>query len=386
MLRSVKYGLYGAVLAGLVAAPVVWNSVDKEVRLTVDGKTSTVTTSASNVGALLGDRDLDAGRHDILAPTADTEIKDGMQVVLKRGRLLHLNVDGKPTSVWTTAPTVQAALSQLGYSSSDFVSVSRAKRLPLDPTAIAIRTPRLVTVVHDGERETVSTTQPTVATLLSEMKLTRDADDRLSVDPATPTKYGMTVTLQRVGTKTLVKTVDVKHGTAKRDDADLKRGQTKVITAGRNGKAQVTYAVTVVDGKQTASKLVRRVTLAAPRTEIVAVGTKKVSIAPQAPTPSPGSAKAIAKDLVAQRGWSDDQYDCLVEMWNRESGWRVTAENSGSGAYGIPQALPGSKMASAGPDWQTNPETQIKWGLRYIAARYNTPCGALNFWDANHYY
>jgi hypothetical protein len=63
-------------------------------------------------------------------------------------------------------------------------------------------------------------------------------------------------------------------------------------------------------------------------------------------------------------------------LWNKESGWRVNAYNSGSGAYGIPQALPGSKMASAGADWQTNAATQIKWGLGYIKGRYGTPCGA----------
>ncbi|MCY7287980.1 MAG: G5 domain-containing protein, partial [Cryobacterium sp.] len=63
-------------------------------------------------------------------------------------------------------------------------------------------------------------------------------------------------------------------------------------------------------------------------------------------------------------------------LWNKESGWRVNAENSSSGAYGIPQALPGSKMATAGDDWQTNPATQIQWGLGYISGRYGTPCGA----------
>ena len=100
---------------------------------------------------------------------------------------------------------------------------------------------------------------------------------------------------------------------------------------------------------------------------------------------APGSAKAIAKELVEARGWSDNQYDCLVSLWNHESGWRVSASNP-SGAYGIPQALPGSKMSSAGSDWETSAETQIKWGLGYIKARYNTPCGAWGFWQSNNYY
>lgn len=78
-------------------------------------------------------------------------------------------------------------------------------------------------------------------------------------------------------------------------------------------------------------------------------------------------------------GWGQDQHECLVLLWDRESGWNYTAKNKSSGAYGIPQSLPGSKMAEAGSDWKTNPETQIRWGLSYIQGRYDTPCGA---WSA----
>ncbi|MET4703931.1 transglycosylase SLT domain-containing protein [Frigoribacterium sp. UYMn621] len=97
--------------------------------------------------------------------------------------------------------------------------------------------------------------------------------------------------------------------------------------------------------------------------------------APAVGTPDPGSAQAIGHDMVLARGWGEDQFACLVSLFNRESHWNVYAANP-SGAYGIPQALPGSKMASAGADWATNPATQISWGLGYIAARYGTPCGA----------
>jgi hypothetical protein len=98
--------------------------------------------------------------------------------------------------------------------------------------------------------------------------------------------------------------------------------------------------------------------------------------APAAGTPDPGSAQAAGYAAVQARGWGDDEYNCLVALWNKESHWNVYAYNAGSGAYGIPQALPGSKMASAGPDWQTNASTQIAWGLGYIQGRYQTPCGA----------
>jgi soluble lytic murein transglycosylase-like protein len=81
--------------------------------------------------------------------------------------------------------------------------------------------------------------------------------------------------------------------------------------------------------------------------------------------------------MVADFGWGIDQYSCLAKLWDRESNWRVNALNKSSGAYGIPQSLPATKMASEGADWLTNPETQIRWGIKYIKGRYGTPCGAL---------
>ncbi|MFJ2354296.1 lytic transglycosylase domain-containing protein [Frigoribacterium sp. NPDC087798] len=113
---------------------------------------------------------------------------------------------------------------------------------------------------------------------------------------------------------------------------------------------------------------------------------KKSSSAPVAGTPDPGSAKAVAAELVAARGWGSDQYDCLVSLWQKESSWNVYASNRSSGAYGIPQALPGSKMGSVGADWQTNPATQITWGLNYIGGRYGNPCGAWAHSVANNWY
>jgi hypothetical protein len=98
--------------------------------------------------------------------------------------------------------------------------------------------------------------------------------------------------------------------------------------------------------------------------------------APPFVAPNPGTAQAIALQMVKARGWGNSEFACLVSLWNKESGWRVNAYNAGSGAYGIPQALPGSKMASVGADWETNPATQITWGLNYIQGRYGTPCGA----------
>ncbi len=102
--------------------------------------------------------------------------------------------------------------------------------------------------------------------------------------------------------------------------------------------------------------------------------------------PDPGTAQAIAYERLQAMGMGDDQFACLVALWNRESHWNVYAGNPVSGAYGIPQALPGSKMASAGADWETNPATQIAWGLGYITGRYGTPCAAWDHSQSSNWY
>jgi hypothetical protein len=96
--------------------------------------------------------------------------------------------------------------------------------------------------------------------------------------------------------------------------------------------------------------------------------------------------RAIARIMVADRGWRSSQFTCLNLLWNRESGWNYHARNPYSGAYGIPQALPGRKMARAGADWRTNPVTQITWGLDYIDDLYGTPCGAWSHSESHGWY
>jgi hypothetical protein len=99
-----------------------------------------------------------------------------------------------------------------------------------------------------------------------------------------------------------------------------------------------------------------------------------------------GSPQQIAEQMLSQFGWSSSQFSCLQPLWALESGWNIYASNPGSGAYGIPQALPGSKMASAGPDWQSNAATQIRWGLSYIQGTYGSPCAAWSHEEADGWY
>jgi len=128
--------------------------------------------------------------------------------------------------------------------------------------------------------------------------------------------------------------------------------------------------------KATATAAAAATATQAPATQAAAATTPAAS----------GSPQQIARAMLGSFGWSASQFSCLDPLWEHESGWSVTAYNAGSGAYGIPQALPGSRMASAGPDWQTSAATQIKWGLEYIKDTYGSPCGAWAHEEATGWY
>ena len=116
-------------------------------------------------------------------------------------------------------------------------------------------------------------------------------------------------------------------------------------------------------------------------------GQTAAAAVPAAAVPAAsGSPRQIAQAMLGSFGWSSSQFSCLDPLWEHESRWSVTAANPGSGAFGIPQALPGSRMASAGPDWQTSAATQITWGLRYIRDTYGSPCAAWSHEQATGWY
>lgn len=119
-------------------------------------------------------------------------------------------------------------------------------------------------------------------------------------------------------------------------------------------------------------------------------GVWTLRAAPEAPrfrsAPAKVRSKAYAFRLVTRRTWSGQQFQCLDSLWTRESNWDHRAYNQGSGAYGIPQALPGRKMGYVARDWRFNPQTQIRWGLRYIKGRYGSPCGAWGHFRSHNWY
>ena len=301
MRRSVKYGLYGAVLAGVTsvatAAFATTGPDSKSVHLVVDGKSETISTTSATVDGVLASRGMSVNQHDILAPAADTGLRNGETIVFKRGRLLHLTVDGHKRNVWTTAPTVADALTALGYKWTDFVSVSRATRLPLDPTSLVLRTPKHVLVVHDQTKRHIITTDATVGQVLSDLKVNLGKHDRLSPKLKAPIENHMKIVVKRVTIKRVTEHRSIPFNVIKHNDPSMYSGNSSVVRSGAEGARRVVFTVIYVDGKVAGRKQVSSAVVRRPRTEIERVGTKHRPVVHRA---APPASSGLNWDAVAQ--------------------------------------------------------------------------------------
>ena len=285
--HPLRIGLFALVLFGLVAGSVAWLSMDKSVTLTVDGEARAVKTYASTVGGVLDDQNITVGNHDTLAPGRDARISDGAEIVLRRGRLITLTVDGQTRQVWTTATTVQDALDQIGYRQANlWTSSDRSTRLPLDGYQLTLRTPKSVTIVADGAKRTITTTAATVGEALDQAGVDIGANDKLSPLWTSPVRAGMTITLTRLTTKTTTTEAVVEYKTIEKTDANADPGSRTVQTKGVTGLQQVTTVMTYVDGKLTSSKVTKRVVTKKPVDEVVVVGPEPESSAPPVAQPA----------------------------------------------------------------------------------------------------
>ena len=369
MRRSVKYGLYGAVLAGIVGGTAAFTSAASSgtpITLVVDGHTMRMDTSASDVAGALKGAGYTVGSHDLVAPSPNSKVADGTKIVLKRGRLLHLTVDGQPRDVWTTAQTVAEALGQLGYPQSDFVSVSRSQRLPLSATDIALRTPKSVVVLHDHQRTRITSTVPTVRGVLKEAGVKLGRDDRIHPKLHTALRDGLRVRIQRVDSKLVSHRRSIPFSVVKHYDSSMYTGNSKVMHYGHTGTLKITYRVVYVDGKAVHRKQVHRKVMTAPKNEIEKIGTKHRPV-PKAPPAPPVTNNGLNWDAVA----------------NCESGgnWAI---NTGNGYYGGLQFDISTWLANGGGAYASRPdlatrEQQIAVATRVYNARGSSPwpvCGA----------
>jgi len=376
-----------ATMTGLGVAS--WATTD--LTLTVDGSTSSLRVfNGESVGKVLDNQHVAITDQDFVSPGLDTTVSNGMDIEVAHARTFTATIDGSTQTVTTTALTIGTALLTMGIDmSAADLSVPPQTEITASLNPVTVKTSKMISLRLDGSTLFTQTTADTVAQLLTERGVVVGSIDRVTPKPTTALTDDMQVLVQRVQVNTVTESVDVPYSTDEVKTSSLPKGQTNVTTKGVKGKADQVWQVTMVDGVEESRTMQSQTTTKDPVTEVVQVGTKVDTPSVSAPPPSnvtPGSAQDIARNMLPDFGFGDDQFGCLVNLWNHESGWRVNAQNRSSGAYGIPQSLPGSKMSSAGSDWRTNPATQIKWGLGYIKGRYGTPCGAWGHFQSKGWY
>jgi uncharacterized protein YabE (DUF348 family) len=377
--RLARLAAQGLVVALVAGSTTAFAMLHKQVTVDVDGTPVQVEAFGRSVADVLSAADVQVGERDLVVPALDQTVAGGATVVVRHTHALALEVDGETSTVWTTALTVGEAVDALGVRAGSRLSASRSDPLGRE---LRVSTTKTIHLAVDGQLIDGLTAAGTVRDALKEIGLVLDDGDQVSVPLDAPAVDGLVVMVTRAATSGETVTEAIPFETQVVEDPKQFVGTQTVQQQGRAGVRTTTYDVEMIGGVVVSRTLVASAVTTPPVAQVVVKGSKAV------PTivPDPGSAQAIAQGMLPAYGWGDDQFACLVELWAHESGWRVNAGNPTTGAYGIPQALPGSKMATAGADWQTNPATQITWGLGYIAGRYGSPCQAYSFWASHNWY
>lgn len=296
----------------------------------------------------------------------------------------------------------EAAPQPTAYSVSDSHAASRGNaREALDSEATYVNVS-----VNGKTRSVLGTNFTDVKSVLDAGDITLESGDTVKPDLRTPVDESTTIEITRAGAKMETEESKIPFNTVKKETADLPKGTEKVQTEGEEGILEKTNLVTCSGDKVISSNTFTSYVKKAPVEKVILVGTavQQQPAPTQQEQPSTaqktdgnassnigttvpvGDMQQWAHDYLLANGGSEADFTATVYIISHESGWSVTATNASSGAYGLAQALPGSKMASHGADWATNYQTQLKWFWDYCKGRYGSIQGAYAFWQANHWY
>lgn len=252
-----------------------------------------------------------------------------------------------------------------------------------------------VTVDINGDSRVVLGDNLTdVRSVLEAGNITLDPSDVVTPGLDEPVSESTTITITRANATIETSDEEIPFNTVEKEDDSLPAGTTKVETEGQNGVVESTNLVTRNGDKVISSNTISKYVKTAPVDKVILKGTKKAatkssgsSAAASIGTTTPvGAMQQWAHDYLLSNGYTEADFTATVFIISHESGWQVNSSNPSSGAYGLPQALPGSKMASAGADWRTNYQTQLKWFFNYCNGRYGSIQGAYSFWLSHKWY
>lgn len=436
-----------ALVATLMAAASFLVLARKTVALEVNGQTRTVTTYAASLPRLLDEQGVDLKTHDQAVSSSGEWLANHAVVTVKSAYQVTLNIDGKQIPYWTVADSMSQLTEFYADAQNDAVkiTVDVANVYNQLTGGLVLDTAGPVTVVADGAESVAPDGRLPVASILDATAITLGKEDRVRIEKAAGetvlrvqrVTHDTTQRTAAVAYQTItVNDPNLEKGTTAVRQAGsagerletyaltLVDGvaETEVLTASTITKAPVDEIVAVGTKEPAAPEATAPEggddgsgggggsepdESAGSGDSDTAEGSDGEAEDP-APTPTPepnptptptpnptptptpaghltpAEAQSLARGMMRELyGWGEGEYNCLVTLWNNESGWRWNADNPWSDAYGIPQALPGSKMALMGADWYDNAATQIKWGLYYISIRadYGRPCKALDWWN-----
>lgn len=373
----VATSLAAALMGGL--SGLVVSQQDKTLTLSVDGQTRVIETDADTVSAALASAGVEVDSTTVVTPSPSEELEDGTSVSVRYAKPFRVVADGATVSTTVTAVTVEDALTVLELTPREgaYLSEDLDAQIPREGMELVVSNPKKLTLVAKNKKKTVETSAVTVGAFLREQAVNVDSNDELSDELATFTKPGLTVEVVAIDVRQKKERVESKLPVKVREDATLLEGETRVLEKGSPRVVEKTLRLTFADGEVSDRTLLREQVVSRGASRVVVKGTKEPEPTyPEMSPVTPGSARAMGRQMMLAAGFGPDQWSCLDRLWQRESGWNAAAHNPSSGAHGIPQSLPGSKMSTHGADWATNPRTQIAWGLDYIKGRYGSPCAA----------
>jgi uncharacterized protein YabE (DUF348 family) len=354
----------------------------KIVNVYVDGENQTHTTRAKTVGDLLDRLEIITIKEDIVEPQRDTVIlENNTQVNVYRARPIELQ-DGDRTITVVSAqrsPRLVAAEAGLVLFPEDEVILSSRDDTLLQSSAsekLVIDRSIEIRLTIYGVLTTIRTTADTIEELLKKENIILQAKESTQPeDVRTPITSGMLISVNRPGVKTLAVTEEIPFLSETETDPNLTVGQTEIRVQGVKGERAVIYEIIEKDGIETERKEIQTIVTKNAINEVRVRGSKQATLSSNINV----SADKVA--LMTAAGIAPGDYVYVDFIISKESGWRPGALNSGSGAYGLCQSLPASKMASAGADYLTNPVTQLRWCSGY-SSRYGGWQGSYNAWLA----
>jgi uncharacterized protein YabE (DUF348 family) len=346
------------------------------------GNDTVILTKGNTVGDALKQANISVDANDAVEPAVSQKLvgKD-YSVNIYRARPVIV-VDGATRQkIITPYQTAQQITKSVGITlyDEDRTALTRTDDIVAEGAGLQLTITRATPFNFTlyGATTVVRTQAKTVGEMLKEKGINIGKDDRISLDQSTPITADMTIRVWREGKQTITVSEDVNFDVQTVQDGDQYIGYHAVQTPGVKGSRNATYEVTIQDGKEVGRTEIASITTKEPIGQIEVIGVKRK-------TANPAENRLLGHQMMLSAGFDESQWTCLDQLWTRESGWDQYKSNYvGSGAYGIPQALPGSKM---GTGWQDDPVAQIQWGLNYIKGRYGTPCGALMDWNAKGWY